>query len=92
MDEDLILYCLSIFLLILIVYTFKFNKLSSIIQLAIYVLYSGKLYYHFLCDPAEGSSLVYWFYLLLLTGVHLSIAAGYLIYKSIYATHRNREL
>ena len=90
MNENNILYGSSILLLLLILATFKFNKSFILLHLIIYLLYSVYFYYGLFFKIHAGTALAYWFYLIIITGLHLLFMVGYLIIKLNNKSHKNK--
>ncbi len=81
MNENNLLYAGSVVLLILILTTFKFSRNFAVVNIVIYLLYSGVLYYGFFFKSGDGTALAWWFYLAILTSMHLLVILGYIITK-----------
>ena len=77
MDDNILPYGLSFILLCLLLFTIKKNKRVGWINLLLFTAYSGYLYHGLFFRGAGGVSLVWWFYLLLFTGIHLLLIIIY---------------
>jgi hypothetical protein len=76
---------LSSFILCWITFAFLFWKInnkkhSGLISLSIHIIYSSYFLYGLFHWSEEGSSLVWWFYLLLFLWIHSLINIGQLIF------------
>jgi hypothetical protein len=87
MTDNQLLFSSSLLCLILIIISFKFNKLFGIISLIIFVIYSSYLYYSLIYKSQYGSALVWWFYLLIITAIQIIISGTYIIIKLIKNRH-----
>lgn len=78
MEDNIVLVAASFILLLLIAVAFKFSKAFSAVNFVIFLLYSGYMYYGLFFDSFGGTALVWWFYLLIITILHILIISGYL--------------
>lgn len=81
--EDNLVYLIQILLAGTLILSFKSNKLFSIINLAIAVVYSLPLYYCLFFHFEYGSGFLWWFYLIILSSIHLIVTIVYLIVKQV---------
>ena len=86
-QDDIIIYISSILLLILIIASLKTSKIFGIINSCVFVIYTG-IFLNGLYNYSQGGrGLVWWFYLLVLTWIHLLIVGLYLIIKKRKKQH-----
>ncbi len=80
MNDNQLVYAVSIICLLFIIVSFKVNRLFGVINSVVFLLYSTFLYYNLFFKSGGGMSLVWWFYLLLVMGIHmLSVGIFFLI-------------
>lgn len=78
--EDIIFTCLvSIICLALILISYRFSKGFFYKNIVVYFLYNGVLYYKLFFHSKWGASLLWLFYLLVFSVVHILILGVYLI-------------
>jgi hypothetical protein len=81
MNDILIVYFGWALCLVFILWLFKFNKQLAVINLTLFFIYNSVLYYNLLYNSAGGTALVWWFYLLVFTAVHILVISVYLAVK-----------
>lgn len=81
MSDNQLLYFSSILCFILILFLSKPNKYFFLINIGIFVLYSSFLYYKLLCQSNEGSALLWFFYLEVITVIQILLIGIYLLIK-----------
>lgn len=69
-SDNYILFLASIVCLLAIWLVFRLNKTSSVLNLALFSMYSAYGYYFLLWANTDGTALAYWFYLMMLTILH----------------------
>ncbi|MFN8288600.1 MAG: hypothetical protein U0V74_17725 [Chitinophagales bacterium] len=79
MSENNLLIAFTVLLLVVIVFTARFSTRFAVLNLAICLGYSAWLYYGLFYKSQYGSSLVWWFYLLVITAAHFLFVVGYVI-------------
>lgn len=78
--EDIIFTCLvSIICLVLILISYRFSKGFFYKNIVVYFLYNGVLYYKLFFYSKWGTSLLWLFYLLVFSVVHILILGFYLV-------------
>lgn len=83
MSENEILYALTVLLIVLMIATFMYRKSVGIMNSVVFCLYAIPLYYSLFFHGNGGSSLVWWFYLIVLISLQTLIVSIYLIYRMI---------
>jgi len=78
MDADNIIYLISFLALALIGISYKFSKLFFFINLIIFLIYSFYFYYGLYYIKEGGATMGWWFYNIIITGVHLLFVLGYI--------------
>ena len=86
MNENEILFAITIVLMVLIIATFIFSKSHGIIHSVVFCLYAIPLFYSILFKGNGGSSFLWWFYLMVFTSIQILTVFIYLIYKIIKKT------
>lgn len=79
--EDAFMYGSSLLLLFLIIVAYRLNKRFGVISILIYFAFSLPLYYLFIFKGQGGSTLLYLFYITILTWIQLIVLSVYLIRK-----------
>jgi hypothetical protein len=83
MSENIFLYTGTIILLGLILISIRYDKQFGLINALVFLLFNIPLYYAFFFKNAGGSGFLWWFYLVVLTGIQLLIILGFIIFKFI---------
>jgi len=83
MNDNQILYISSILCFVLIIFSSKHNKKKILINSGIFILYSSILYYKYFCQSKEGSALLWFFYLEVITLVQILVVGIYLLTKFV---------
>lgn len=71
--ENIIMYSSSVLLFALILISYKFSRRFGLVNTIVFILYNSFLYYLFIFRGSGGSSLLWLFYLAILTSVQLLI-------------------
>jgi hypothetical protein len=80
MEDNIVLVAASFILLLLIaVATFKFSKAFGAVNFVIFLVYSSYMYYGLFFDNSDGTALAWWFYLLVVTILHILVTSVYLV-------------
>lgn len=90
MDENTFIYALSVCCFILISIIFHMKKNKGIMHFAIFSFYTLPLYYLMFFKGAGGAAFTWWFYLFIITIVHILILAVE-IFK-ILRNHKNKKM
>lgn len=85
-DDNWILICLATLVLALIGVLMRKKRWPATLNLVIFFCYSGIFITGLLCQSEGGSSLVWWFYLLLCLGIQALGLSIYLVF--LYAKKR----
>jgi hypothetical protein len=80
-SDNQLLYISSLVCLALALFFFKDNKQAGVINLVVLFLYSGILYYNLIYNSDGGSGFLWWFYLVILTILHVLIIGIYIVIK-----------
>jgi len=81
--EDSFLYLSLLLTLVLCINAFRYNKTFSIVNTGVLLLYGIYFLYALFFNSEYGGSLVWWFYLISLTWVHIIILVVHL-FKNIF--------
>lgn len=74
MNDNVITYILSsICLIVILIECICFNRKKGKINAIVFIVYSIFLYYLMFCNGSGGAGFTWWFYLLLLTSLHIII-------------------
>jgi hypothetical protein len=79
--EDLIMYFGSVATFIAILVLYKTNKKNGVINFVVFFLYSFFFYFSFFFKGNGGSTLIWLFYSIIFTSIHLIAVLLYLIVK-----------
>ena len=79
MEDMIFTYLVSIICLVLILISYRFSKGFFYKNIVVYFLYNSVLYYKLFFDSKWGTSLLWLFYLLVCSVVHILILGFYLI-------------
>ena len=82
MNEEIVLYLVSLLTFIFILKSATYNKQFSLINLGIFLLYSLYFYYGLFFRGEEGMSLGWLLSIFFVTGLHLIFIIGYIVVKS----------
>lgn len=91
MTDNQLLYLASIVCFFLIIVTFRHSRIFGGINMILFCLYNSILYYHLIYDSSGGTGLVWWFYLLVLSGCHMLALLIYFVIKTIIKDNRLRK-
>lgn len=80
--EDLIMYSSSIATVIALFVLYRTNKKNGLINFAIFLLYTSFFYYSFFFKGSGGSNLIWLFYSIVFTAIHLIAVLVYLVVKT----------
>lgn len=81
MNENILIYVLSVFCIILILTVFIKRRKKGIIHLSIFPLYTLPLYYLMYFKGAGGAAFTWYFYLFIITIVHI-ISLAFIIFRT----------
>ena len=79
MEDMIFTYLVSIICLALILISYRFSKGFFYKNIVVYFLYNGVLYYKLFFYSKWGTSLLWLFYLLVFSVVHILILGFYLV-------------
>ena len=91
MNDNLLLYTVSIVCFLVIILTFWHNRKFGAVNMILFCLYNSVLYYHLVYDSSGGAGLVWWFFLLVLSGCHMLVLLIYFVITTIIKDNRLRK-
>jgi len=89
MNDNQLLYTVSIVCFLVIIVTFWHNRKFGGFNMILFCLYNSVLYYHLIYNSSGGTGLVWWFFLLVLSGCHM---LGLLIYFVVITIIKDKRL
>jgi hypothetical protein len=91
MNDNQLLYTVSIVCFLLIILTFWRNRKFGGVNMILFCLYNSILYYHLVYDSSGGAGLVWWVFLLVLSGCHMLVLLIYFVIITIIKDNRLRK-
>jgi len=91
MNDNLLLYTVSIVCFLVIILTFWHKRKFGGVNMILFCLYNSVLYYHLVYDGSGGQGLVWWFFLLVLSGCHMLAILIYFIIITLIKDNRLRK-
>ena len=85
MNENIFVYALSVFCIILIFTIFRKRKINGIMHLIIFFFYTLPLYYLMFFKGAGGAAFTWYFYLFIITIVHI-LSLAFIIFRTYKKT------
>ncbi len=77
MNDNQFMYISSLVCLLLIFYSFRYNKVFAIFNIFIFLAYNSYLYFGFVYRSLQGAGLVWWFFILTLTLIQILVVGIY---------------
>ena len=81
MNDNILVYTLSVFCIILIFTIFIRRKINGIMHLIIFSFYTIPLYYLMFFKGAGGAAFTWYFYLFIITIVHI-LSLAFIIFRT----------